>query len=160
MSALPAAVLAAGMAFLPAGVPVPSPETLPAHVEAANPAVPVVVLGAQLDEFCLPPAVLHRRLDAAADFVRLHPANTIIVSGGVTRSHCPSEAAVMEAGLRARLVPNPIQQEADSHSTVENARNVSRMTSHAVLVTSDYHLPRAIRTFTEQHVDVVGVPAH
>ena len=130
-----------------------------AHAAAAS-GSDVVILGARLDDNCAPPAVLDQRLDRAADFLRVHPANRVLVTGGHT-SACPlSEAQVMEAGLRVRLVPNPIIRDDAAGSTVGNAAAAAALgVTNAVLVTSADHLPRATGDFEAAGVTVTGVAA-
>ena len=133
-----------------------------AHITTATQNVPIVVLGARLQPNCTPPKVLNERLDAAANFARLHPTNTIIVSGGATQAGCPTEAQAMEVGLRARLIPNPIVRDDHAFSTVENARNVAALAPgqhQMVLITSDYHLPRAQANFHDRGINTIGVGA-
>lgn len=120
-----------------------------------GPATPIVVLGARLEANCMPPAVLNARLNRAASFSRVHPHNPIIVTGGVTRQGCPSEALAMEVGLRARLLPNPITRDDRAGNTVENAANVARLRPHnkfMVLVTSGDHCARASKEFAKKGI--------
>lgn len=133
---------------------------LDAHSTALTGA-PIVVLGARLNPDCAPPAVLNSRLDRAAAFVRLHPANRVVVTGGETQGGCFTEAQSMEALLRARLVINPIIRDDFSGSTVQNANNVARMIPdrQAVLITSQDHFPRASATFAAAGFTTKGVPA-
>lgn len=136
-----------------------------AHALAADPTVPVVVLGARLDpvtNLCAPPAVLERRLDTAADFLRVHPFNRVVVTGGTTQQWCPTEADMMTLGLRLRGVVNPILAERGAQSTVGNAQNVAAMLPgdhRAVLITSGDHLGRASGNFSSVGIATEGVPA-
>ena len=129
-----------------------------AHALASDGVTPVVILGARLDPWCTPPGVLNERMDRAASFLRVHPFNPVIVTGGQTIPGCVSEAAATEAGLRLRGVINPIYQENRSGSTVENARNVAniRPERRMVLVSSADHLPRAKSNFAAVGIDTAG----
>ncbi|MBF4553223.1 YdcF family protein [Corynebacterium suicordis] len=138
-----------------------SPQAIVAHVEAFTGA-PIVILGARLNPDCSTPGVLQQRLDRAAAFSRIHPETPVYVTGGRTQPSCPiTEAAAMELGLRARLVPNAIYREDAAGSTVQNAAFVSRMIGdRAVIVTSQDHLPRALRNFQDAGVRrAVGLAA-
>ena len=129
-----------------------------AHVWATDPTVPIVVLGARLNKDCAAPGVLNERLNRTAQFIHLHPLNTIIVSGGATQRGCATEAAAMEQGLRARGVINPIVQEGNSDSTVQNAHNIANMRPEKkmVLISSADHVPRAQRNFREYGIETAG----
>lgn len=138
-----------------------TPQAIVAHVEAFTGA-PIVILGARLNPDCTPPAVLQQRLDRAAAFSRIHPETPVYVTGGKTQQSCPlSEAAVMEAGLRVRLVPNPIHREDAAGNTLQNASNVARMIGdRAVVISNQDHLPRALRNFRDAGVRrAVGLAA-
>lgn len=145
--------------------PAASASTMSAHALASDAAVPVVVLGARLDpvtNLCAPPAVLEKRLDTAADFLRVHPLNRVVVTGGATQQWCPAESDMMTLGLRLRGVVNPILAERGSYSTVENARNVANMLPgdhRAVLITSGDHLGRASGNFAAVGIETEGVAA-
>lgn len=138
-----------------------SKSTLTDAHRAALTGAPIVVLGARLNPDCAPPSVLNSRLDRTAAFVRLHPANRVVVTGGETQGGCFTEAQSMEALLRARLVVNPILRDDWSGSTVQNATNVARMIPdrQAVLITSQDHLPRASGSFASVGIATKGVPA-
>lgn len=128
---------------------------------AALAGAPIIVLGARLNPDCVPPAVLNSRLDRAAAFLRLHPTNRVIVTGGKTQGGCPTEAQAMEILLRARLVLNPIIRDDWSGSTIENAANVAGMIpdKQAILITSQDHLPRATGNFASVGITTMGVAA-
>lgn len=142
------------------GFTVSDPQVAAAHVSAAAGA-PIVVLGAQLNADCSAPGVLSSRVDRAAGFVRVHPLNPVVVTGGATRDGCVTEAQAMAAQLRGHGVVNPIVLENSAGSTVQNASNVAAMRPerHMVLVTSQDHLPRASQNFAAVGISTAGVPA-
>lgn len=78
---------------------------------------------------------------------------TVIVSGGNPQRHDTSEAENYAPYLRRRRVePLDLLLEPTSRNTYENARNVARMLPHhsfdtLILVTSAYHMPRALLDF-------------
>lgn len=134
---------------------------LASHAVLANdPSVPIVVLGARLNEDCNPPQVLADRLDGAAELANIHRGNPIVVTGGATQPDCPSEAQAMETGLRMRGVTNQIVVEEKSGSTVENAANTSDYIKGnggvAVIVTSDPHYSRALTNFRDEDIEAVA----
>ena len=138
-----------------------SASDLVAAHNAAFAGAPIVVRGARLNPDCVPPAVLNKRLDRAAAFVRLHPANRVVVTGGKTQGGCPTESQSMEAMLRARLVFNPIIRDEWSGNTVQNAQAVAGLIpdKQVVLVTSQDHLPRAMGNFASVGIETKGVAA-
>lgn len=123
-------------------------------------AAPVVVLGAQLQDDCSAPQVLEDRLDAAAQLLKDHPENPAIVSGGATVEDCPSEAAVMKAGLEARGVDNDIILEEDSSNTLQNVENtagtIEKLGGTAIVVTSDPHYLRALKNYRDAGLRTFG----
>ncbi|OLT53380.1 hypothetical protein BJF89_17635 [Corynebacterium sp. CNJ-954] len=139
----------------------PKDSTLTTAHASAFAGAPIVILGARLNPDCAPAGVLNSRLDRAAAFVRLHPANRVIVTGGATQGGCFTEAQTMDSLLRARLVVNPIIQEGASSSTVENARNVDRIIpdTPSVLISSQDHLPRAMKNFADVGIRTFPVAA-
>lgn len=147
-----ACMVASGLAGVAPAVASAAPSAQVHHTLNASTNNPIVVLGARLDPSCLPPEVLQQRVTAAAEVARQHPLNPVIVTGGVTQKECPfSEAQAMEAGLRLSIVPNRIIRDDAAGSTVENARNVARLTGsrHAVLVTNRGHMARAQQNFAD-----------
>ncbi len=106
------------------------------------------------------PQVLKDRLDATARLAVRHPHNPVIVTGGKTREKCPTEAAAMAEGLRARGVVNPITQEDKAGNTIQNAENtretIKKHGGIAVIVTSSPHNIRALKTFRAEGVEAVA----
>ncbi|MDN6438102.1 YdcF family protein [Corynebacterium nuruki] len=129
-------------------------------VLARDATVPVVVLGARLNDDCSAPQVLDDRLDAAADLARAHLLNPVIVTGGETQPDCPTEAQAMDAGLRARGVPNQVIEENKAGSTVENVANTADTINSrgglAVVVTSTPHNVRALQNFRDAGIEAVA----
>ncbi|MDN5719338.1 MAG: YdcF family protein [Corynebacterium sp.] len=123
-------------------------------------AAPVVVLGAQLQDDCSAPPVLEDRLDAAARLLKDHPENPAILTGGVTVEDCPSEAAVMEAGLEDRGVDNDIILEEDSWNTLQNVENtagtIEKLGGTTIVVTSDPHYLRALKNYRDAGLRAFG----
>lgn len=133
-----------------------------------NPGVPaaavprvaaIVVLGGGIHNG-QPRAALQARLDTAAVLARLQPGALIAVCGGEVWGEADTEAQVMARYLQQRhgIAPDRLVLENDSTSTVLNlqlvrpllqARGVAA-TAPVALVTSDFHLPRALRIAQRQ----------
>lgn len=89
----------------------------------------------------------------------------IIVSGGQVYQTTGCEARIAGQILLDAGVPNDrILIEDDSLNTTENAENVKKiLTRHSfqrpILITSAFHLPRAVRQFEKINVDITPYPA-
>jgi uncharacterized SAM-binding protein YcdF (DUF218 family) len=108
------------------------------------------------------------RLQMAARLYKAGKAPTVIVSGGPYRlpdGTFGAEARDMAAVLRAFGVPDAaIRIEAESRNTYENARFVARelvlgRRQRVLLVTSAFHMPRAVAHFQKEGVDAIPAPS-
>lgn len=105
-------------------------------------------------------------LAVMVDLARRYPKAKIIVSGG---SEGPketlSEAAIAkDYFISLGIAPDRIFTEGQSQTTAENARFTANLLhpmphSRWVLVTSGYHMPRAVGAFRQAGFDVVAFPA-
>lgn len=105
-------------------------------------------------------------LAVMVDLARHYPKAKIIVSGG---SEGPketlSEAAIAKNYfISLGIAPDRILTEGQSQTTAENARFTANLLhpmphSRWVLVTSGYHMPRAVGAFRQAGFDVVAFPA-
>ena len=110
----------------------------------------VVVLGAQIhgDQ---PSLTLKKRLDRAYEYLMEHPEASAFVSGGQGPDEQRTEASVMSAYLTARGIdPSRIVEETEASDTRENllfsaalAEKRSIDTGSVLIITSDFHMPRA-----------------
>ena len=132
-----------------------------AHVvwgEDVPPSDAVVVLGAGLRPDGSPSTYLRRRLDAAADLHARGVAPVILVSGDAHDDY--DEPGSMRAWLLDRGVPDDAilldREGFDTHATCTRA--VSEFgVERAVVVTQDYHVPRALFSCRVAGLDAVGV---
>ncbi|PPB84156.1 MULTISPECIES: YdcF family protein [Mycetohabitans] len=143
-------------------VPAVSPPRYAGHV-----AIVVLGSGTEYDDAhrLVPKFDAWRRIDAAASQFALCRAQraqcTLVVSGGNPQKHEQSEAANYQPHLVSRGVPAAnIVLEPDSLSTYENARNTGAILrqhhyDQIVLITSAYHLPRALLDFHHFGINVV-----
>lgn len=119
----------------------------------------IVVLGAAVRADGTPSAALIRRAQHAARLFLAGEGAYVVVSGGRTRAQCAgglppcSESRAMREVLVAAGVPaDRIVEEDRSTRTLENATCVRALMDRegwerVLLVTDDYHLPRALMTF-------------
>ncbi|MCC7075788.1 MAG: YdcF family protein [Acidimicrobiia bacterium] len=119
-----------------------------------------IVLGAGLRPGNRPSPYLERRLDAAAHLYREGKVERILVSGDTSDFH--DEAGVMRRHLIEKGVPahDIVLDSAgrDTYDSCWRARHVYGV-EEAVVVTQEYHLPRAVYTCREVGIDTVGVGA-
>lgn len=133
----------------------------------SNPDMPIIVLGARLDENCQPYDVLKDRVATARVIALMHPQNPVIVTGGVTQPGCKSEAQAMKEMLVNSGVNNRIIMDEAADSTYGNAQNTAHYArliggtsqNAAVLVTSPNHMPRAIDTYAKNNNSAVWLAA-
>lgn len=108
-----------------------------------------IVLGLALQNGQPAPDLLDR-VDRAAEFSRENPDATLILTGGNPDENGMTEAAVMRGLLAERGIdPAKTVLEDQAKTTIENFRNTAQMIDPArpvVLISSDYHMDRAVRT--------------
>eukprot|EP00413_Alexandrium_margalefii_P029534 CAMPEP_0204569312 /NCGR_PEP_ID=MMETSP0661-20131031/37673_1 /ASSEMBLY_ACC=CAM_ASM_000606 /TAXON_ID=109239 /ORGANISM="Alexandrium margalefi, Strain AMGDE01CS-322" /LENGTH=304 /DNA_ID=CAMNT_0051577407 /DNA_START=23 /DNA_END=935 /DNA_ORIENTATION=+ len=126
----------------------------------------IVVLGQSLNSDGSPPSTLVARVAMAAERVRQNPDAIVVTTGGDPARTGVSEASVMarllERELGERTPPAKLVLEDQSQTTVGNAlftapllaSHIPRATSDSCvdtvvveLVTSDFHMPRAMYFF-------------
>lgn len=120
----------------------------------------IVVLGAQVNPDGTPSVQLEWRLSKAMDIYRLKPM-PIVVTGARGENEPATEASVMRGWLLARGVRDEhVKMDETSFNTRENIRNAVRLlpqgTIDILIVTSDYHLPRALQVARDQGLNPSG----
>ncbi|MBD2450370.1 YdcF family protein [Nostoc sp. FACHB-152] len=106
------------------------------------------------------------RVIYAAQLYRQKKAPVIILSGGRIdwRGSGASESADMASILTSIGIPSPaIVEEPDSLNTYQNAVNVKKILQskgiqRVLLVTSAMHMPRSLKIFQRQGIDVIPAP--
>ncbi len=103
------------------------------------------------------------RVTYAAFLARKYPGTAVLVSGGQAfeNGFGRSEADGMsELLVQLGVPPGRLLKEAQSRTTAENAALVAQQTGSGrwLLVTSAFHMPRAIATFRKSGVDVIAAP--
>ena len=121
----------------------------------------IIVLGAQVKEDGTPSVALERRLTAALESYKQN-RQTIIVCGARGTNEPRAEGDVMREWLLARGVQeSDVVAETGSFNTRENLRNAKaimdeRGLSQALVVTSDYHVARALMLCRQEGVAATG----
>ncbi len=123
--------------------------TVGSFIVTEAPAKHAIVLGQALENG-RPAADLLARLDTAERYLRRHPDTTLILTGGNPDASGRTEAAVMRDLLLARGVAEErMILEDQAEDTKENFRNTARLIDPGepvVLISSNYHMDRAVRT--------------
>ncbi|RWB96359.1 MAG: YdcF family protein [Mesorhizobium sp.] len=107
------------------------------------------------------------RLTATVDLSRRYPDARVFLSGGLGQTHGASVLTESQVGrdilLSLGVSPSRIEMEERSRTTCENAKE-SRASirpkpdDHWLLVTSAYHMPRAVACFRAAGFDVIPYP--
>lgn len=124
----------------------------------------MLVLGAQVKPDGEPSLQLQWRLEKAAETYRVKPV-PVVVCGGKGGNEPEAEAVVMRRVLISLGVDeNMILMDTTSTSTHSNVRNAMSLlrgydVHKVVVITSDYHLPRALAITRDAGLDACGVGA-
>ena len=123
----------------------------------------IIVLGAQVLPDGQPNTQLQWRLDAALAAWQLKQV-PVVVCGAQGKDEPLPEAEAMKNYLSARGVPEErILMDSDSFNTNQNLRNAGRLLKEqegiqkVLIVTSDYHLPRAMALAVDQGFSAAGL---
>jgi uncharacterized SAM-binding protein YcdF (DUF218 family) len=125
--------------------------------------VTVIVLGCQVYPDRVPSHSLVQRLNAAVQYLNEHPRVSVIVSGAQGDDEPCPEAEVMREMLIERGVPEEIIHLEDrSRITIENILNAKALLGEGkniALVSSDYHVERALQDCARAGLIAYGVGA-
>lgn len=132
-------------------------------VHTAGPAEYAIVLGLALENGKPAPDLL-TRLDTARAYLEKYPESRLILTGGNAEASGRTEAAVMRDILTADGVPEDrLILEDQAKTTKENFRNIAGIVSAdepIVMISSDYHMDRAVRNASENgFTHVMRLPA-
>ncbi len=120
-----------------------------AHVPTPTEYDAVIVLGAQVLPSGEPSVQLRWRLDKAKEMYDQNPC-PVVVCGSMARTEPEPEAVAMQRVLLEAGVPQAdIYMDAESNDTRSNVENAMALleglgVEQPLIVTSDYHLPRAM----------------
>lgn len=121
----------------------------------------IIVLGAQVLPNGEPNVQLELRLEKALSYYQTHPIP--IISCGAQGSNEPApEGDVMSDWLIQRgVAPEHAVSETNSYNTWQNLRNAAALlpagANRVIVVTSDYHLPRALQIAKDLGLEADGL---
>lgn len=133
-----------------------------AHVPPAEQYDAIVVLGAQVKATGEPSVQLQWRLDEAVSAWQKRNV-PVVVCGAQGDDEPAPEAYVMRDVLIAGGVPEEmILTDAESFNTRQNIRHAAELLADSgaekvLIVTSDYHLPRAMALARDEGLDATGI---
>lgn len=131
-----------------------------------KPADTVIVLGCGIFPDGKLTVSLKNRLDAAYDYLENHPNACVIVSGGQGDNEPIAEADAMQNYLKLKgIEPSRIYAEDKSTSSEENLAysleiiKEYNLSKAVAIVTSDYHIYRALQLANELGYTGYGIPS-
>lgn len=131
------------------------------HVPEADDYGAIVVLGAQVKPDGVPSVQLQWRLDTAAALWKEKPVYVVTCGAQGTNEPAP-EGEVMRDYLIAQGVEESmILVDATSYNTRQNIRHAAELlkdtgVTKILIVTSDYHLPRAMALAKDEGLEATG----
>ena len=135
-----------------------------AHLPPAEEYDALIVLGAQVKPDGSLSLQLQWRLDAAAEAWHVHPC-WVVVCGARGSNEPVEEAYAMRDYLIAKGVPAEwILTDPVSYNTRQNINNAAALLAdkdvrRVAIVTSDYHVPRAMAIAKDAGLEACGIPA-
>lgn len=124
----------------------------------------IMVLGARVRADYTPSDALRQRLGMALSCYEVRPV-PIICCGAKGSDEPTAEGDFMRAWLIKRGVPaEDVHSEIASYDTMQNISNAMQIAqtlglSHALVVTSDYHIPRALAICKRAGLKASGQPS-
>ncbi len=124
----------------------------------------IIVLGAQVKPDRTPSVQLSWRLDAAAEAYGKHQVPIVVCGAQGSDEPCP-ESTVMHQYLSEKGVPDAmILEDSESRNTKQNLENARKLleekhpeTRRVLIVTSDYHVPRAMAIAKDNGFEAEGL---
>ena len=135
------------------------------HLPEVVPSDALIVLGAQVKPDGTPSEILAIRLETALKTYLKHP-QTIITCGAQGDNEPMAEGDMMRDWLIARGVePEDVAAETASFNTRQNLRNAraimeARGLAQATVITSDYHVARALKLCGQEGISATGIASH
>lgn len=121
----------------------------------------IIVLGAQVLPTGEPSVQLQWRLDKAMECYRLHPCYIVVCGAQGVNEPEPEGDVMRRVLLQAGLPQEHVISDPKSRDTKQNIRNAWSILQEKgcktpLIVTSDYHLPRAMAIARDNEIDPRG----
>lgn len=132
-----------------------------AHVPPPKDYDGIIVLGAQVLPSGEPSVQLRWRLDKAMEMYRLSPCPIVVCGAQGGNEPAPEGRIMRELLIGDGIPPEHVTAETDSRDTRDNIQNAWAILSaqgskRPLIVTSDYHLPRALALAADQGLEPQG----
>ncbi len=128
--------------------------------ELASPPDCIVVLGARVFDSTRPSLALARRLERSLELFDAGAAPRICITGDGRPGSDPEIDAMRSWLLRRGVPESALMVDAKGYTTFISMKNLREAgIGSAIVVTQDYHLPRAVFDAADQGIDAVGVEA-
>ena len=123
----------------------------------------IIVLGAQILPDGEPSVQLQWRLDKALSAYAVHPSLIVVCGAKGSNEPYPEAAAMEEYLINHGVAPEKILSDPSSVNTRQNLLNAQELLSarsesfRVLIVTSDYHAPRALAMASDIGLDAIGL---
>lgn len=121
----------------------------------------IIVLGAQVRPDYTPSVQLGWRLDTAAEAYKAHKCWVVTCGAQGSDEPAPEGDVMREYLIKAGVAPEDILVDNTSMNTRQNITNAARLldgrAARVLIVTSDYHLPRAMALARDLGMDATGL---
>ena len=137
------------------------------HVPQSEEFDAIIILGSQVLREGTPNIQLKWRLDKALEILKEHPVPVVVCGAQGSDEPLPEAEAMRNYLTEAGIAPETILTDPDSFNTRENLQNAGRLLNglegnpvqRVLIVTSDYHLPRALELAKDVGFTASGVPS-
>lgn len=126
----------------------------------------IVVLGGGLESDGSPKVSTLERIDYGIHLFEVGFSNYLILSGGAKANDQVEADEMYKVALDKGISPEAVLRETKSQNTYENVLHTKRLLSQhsikgkVILVTSPYHMQRAVSCFKKQGVEVLPAPVN